>query len=142
MTLREVDRCPGKRILLVEDLSNAGLMRAVMRRNELAHIYIDEGDYDMSGFNRGSMRGLAVAVMAATIAGFDKLKAAAVDGKQAIQAFCSMSEGPSFGQRYGANPRSTGNGGLGRGNVMRSKRASKRMRNIRKHTKSAHRGSR
>lgn len=41
----------------------------------------------------------------------------------------------TFGQRYGANPRSTANGGNGRGAVARSKRAARKRNNIRKHAR-------
>ena len=45
--------------------------------------------------------------------------------------FDSFVPQPSFGQRYGNNPRSTGNGGNGRGAVARAKRAARTRRNIR-----------
>jgi len=41
----------------------------------------------------------------------------------------------TFGQRYGSNPRSTANGGAGRGAVARSKRLARKRNNIRKHAR-------
>lgn len=136
--LRQLDRCPGKRILIVDSGNgfNAEAIALLRSRNEVI-IDFEPGDTVMTGryHNRRGMIGLAISAMAGLVG-------IAASGAEAMRAFCSMDNGPSFGQRYGSNPRSTGNGGMGRGAVMRSKRASKRLRNIRKHNKSAHRGSR
>lgn len=88
---------------------------------------------EMGNFNRSRISGLAIAVMAGA------LGVAGLTGQQAITAFTNMSDGLSFGQRYGANPRSTGNGGY-RHSYAAQKRAKNRRRNIAKHNKSAHRG--
>lgn len=49
-------------------------------------------------------------------------------GESALAYMASAGSGPTFGQRYGSNPRSTGNGGNGRGAVARMKRAKAKRR--------------
>ena len=43
--------------------------------------------------------------------------------------------GGSFGQRYGGNPKSTENGGKGRGNPAQARRQAKKRRNLKKRNK-------
>lgn len=57
-------------------------------------------------------------------------------GNAALGALANAAIPPSFGQSYGGNPRSTGNGGQGRGNAARAKRAARKRANLRKHPRS------
>lgn len=51
-------------------------------------------------------------------------------GAAAMAWLANSSPGPTFGQRYGNNPRSTANGGKGRGAAARIQRAAARERNL------------
>lgn len=57
-------------------------------------------------------------------------------GRQLLNAMHTTAPQATFGQRYGGNPRSTANGGQGRGNAARAKRAAKKRANLRKHPRS------
>lgn len=61
---------------------------------------------------------------------FALLAGAFASGQQALSALANSARGPSFGQRYGNNPRSY-NGGV-RSGAAAAKRASRRSRNIAK----------
>ena len=73
--------------------------------------------------NRRISLAIALGAMLAGVAGI---------GQSVMNHLTSSAPPPTFGQRYGGNPRSTANGGAGRGAVARMKRAARKRNNIRK----------
>ena len=115
------------RVLIVDSNEGirAGLLDAIAKRGNGEIVVIDykTGESEM----RNRMGAMAVALASA----FGVLGEAGRSAGESVMRFMAASSpGPTFGQRYGANPRSTGNGGQGRGTVARMKRAARTRRNI------------
>lgn len=116
------------RILIVGDdaINSAALIDAIAKLGDGTTVVVDykTGESEMAMSRIGSM----AAALAASFGVLGESMRSA--GESALNFMANSNSGPTFGQRYGGNPRSTGNGGQGRGNVARMKRAAKTRRNI------------
>lgn len=112
-------------------LDNAEFVALATEHGYTLEVYEPLPTGSLTGASEMAIRNRMGAMAVALASAFGVLGEAGRSAGESVMRFMANTPGPaSFGQRYGGNPRSTGNGGQGRGNVARMKRAARTRRNI------------